>query len=860
MPAAFAGTGSGSVTPGATCLSRDFPVPILKILSVLLLCATMAACKSSEDRAEEAYQRGIALLEEGDVDRARIEFRNAIRLSAVHQGAQTELGRLNMEDGSLRPAFRNYRTVVELDPDNAEAHRILGQITFLVQDWENFDRHVQRARELSPDHPDTAVLELARSYRQAAIDSDDPKLDALTEEAAALDASVADSPVLRRVLIDGYLRDQRYEEALVQIDRAIESNPRDQTFYQTKLQVLAQIEDAERLEAALRQMAEMFPKDEQVKSNLLRFLIASEDIDGAESFLREEVARDGATANMVSLVQFLQRFRGMEAALAEIETQLQARPGDSTLTVLRATLKYTDGQQDAAIAELESLIADAEGNEEIAEDDVLSYKVMLAQMLGGTGNEVGARKLVEEVLEQNPSDVGALKMQARWLIREDDTNAAISAMRTALAESPQDSEAMLIMAAAYARAGNTPLQLDFLSLAVEASNNAPGPSLRYARVLLDQGEIAQAETVLFNALRMQPRNPTLLSAIGRIYLQQEQAARVGQVIAALREIGTPATDSEADVLQLELVSRQQGAGEALKFLEQMSETHSENSRIKLALIQGRLETGDSAGALDYAEELVAEEPGNDDYVFFLALTQAATGDLEAAKQGLRELLSRSPEAVRAWLQLARLQSLSGETESVGATVAEGLAQNPDSPDLQWAHASYLEQNGDIDGAIAVYEEMYDRNSGSLLVANNLASLLSTYKTDAASLERARTIARRLRDTDIPAMQDTYGWIQYRSGDADAALPYLESAAEGLPEDPNVQVHLGFAYHALGRQEAAREQLNRAREAAGPVALQETRDKIAELDAALKGAPGAQATEAPSTGTQSTGTAPAGTGD
>jgi tetratricopeptide (TPR) repeat protein len=90
----------------------------------------------------------------------------------------------------------------------------------------------------------------------------------------------------------------------------------------------------------------------------------------------------------------------------------------------------------------------------------------------------------------------------------------------------------------------------------------------------------------------------------------------------------------------------------------------------------------------------------------------------------------------------------------------------------------------------------------MVLANNLASLLANNRRDAASLERAYTLARRLRGIEVPAFQDTYGWAEYRRGNLDAALAPLEAAAKGLPADPLAQFHLGMVYADLGRKDAA----------------------------------------------------------
>ena len=166
-----------------------------------------------------------------------------------------------------------------------------------------------------------------------------------------------------------------------------------------------------------------------------------------------------------------------------------------------------------------------------------------------------------------------------------------------------------------------------------------------------------------------------------------------------------------------------------------------------------------------------------------------------------------------------------------------LAASPENLDLLWAKASILERKNQIDPAIEIYERLYQINSDSPVIANNLASLLATYRDDEASLDRAFTVGRRLRDTEFPPFQDTYGWILHRQGNSQGALKYLEPAAEALSDDPIVQYHLGKAYLAVGRNTDALEQFKKTAAAApedDPRAqISEARAEIEQVDDRLR---------------------------
>ncbi|MBW4710767.1 tetratricopeptide repeat protein [Roseobacter sp. YSTF-M11] len=795
----------------------------------------LAACDSDEERAEEFYQRGLELAAEGDEERARIEFRNALKQDATHLDARVYLARLQFKAGALRPAFREFLRVAEQDPENLEAQVKLGEMAFLIQNWEAFERHSDAAIQLASDDPNVRLLDLAKRYRSAVLEEDSAARSSVLAEAEAMEADFPDNGILRQILIDGYLFEEKHAAALEQIEKAIVAAPDRQDLYVTKVQLLNGLNDLDAVETELYRMVETFPDEQSYQVNLLRFLMSRDKGDEAEAFLRDRIAQasEDKVVPTINLIQFLLGTDQRDAAMSELETAIDANPDAHTLRALRASLTFEDGQRDEAIAEMQALV-DAQG-EDSNPEAFLNIKVALATMLATNGNEVGARRLVEEILAQDGNSVGALKMQARWMIADDNPEGAITAMRTALASSAQDAEAMTIMAEAYKRAGNSALMLDFLSLAVEATNNAPAEALRYAAALRQDDKLLQAEAALIASLRNQPNNVDILLALGNIYLELADTARAQQVADTLKRIGTEQAQTGANTIELALIARESGSGEVLAYLQNLADQDGGNSGARLALVQALVEQGDTDGAQEMINEMVAEEPDNVSFVYFQGLVQASVGDIDAARDTFQSLTEKAPDIALAWLQLARLQTVGTDGTTALETLDRGLQANPDSGNILWAKATLLQEKNDIDGAITIYEDLYAKNSASIVVANNLASLLATFRRDEESLARAQTISRRLQDTDVPAFQDTYGWIQHRVGNSEEALKYLEPAARALVDDATVQYHLGVVYEALGRRDEALVQMHRAMDKIGPLGSgalsEEVRSKIAALEAA-----------------------------
>jgi tetratricopeptide (TPR) repeat protein len=252
----------------------------------------------------------------------------------------------------------------------------------------------------------------------------------------------------------------------------------------------------------------------------------------------------------------------------------------------------------------------------------------------------------------------------------------------------------------------------------------------------------------------------------------------------------------------------------MAYLETLAADEGGDRGAQLAVIDSRLRAGDVAGARAYLDDLIAETPEMLLLRFLDGIVTAAEGDLDGAAAIYRGLLDEGVGGERVWVELVRTLSLSGDMDATRAALSDAVAALPGSGQLLWMQASLLEQDADYEGAIEIYERLYEADSSQPIVANNLASLLSTVRTDDASLQRAAVISRRLRGTEFPPFQDTYGWIAYRLGNYEEALRYLMPAAAALPEDALVQAHLGLALAAAQRRSEAEEALTRALEIAG----------------------------------------------
>lgn len=775
--------------------------------------ALLAACDSAEERAEGHFQTALEFIEEGDFERATIEFRNVFKLNGNHHEARLTFARMLRERGDFSQSYGQFLRLVEQDPRNLEGQLALAQMAIELGNWEEAERHGKAAFEMAPENLDAQAAKTALDYRKAVQNQDAEARQALVEAAQNLLEQAPASFAAQQIVIDHTIREQDWPAALAALDSAIANVPDMQGLYVMRLSVLNEMGEMDAVEARFKEMIARFPEDEAARGNFLQWYLSQGNLDGAEAFLRDQIdPEDDSQDNKLALVSFLAQVRGAEAARAELDQLIADAPDTVVLRTLRAALAFDQGDIEAARTELEEVLA----ANPAPTSPINDAKITLARMDFAEGNTVGARARVEEVLEADPSHVEAMKMKAGWLIEDDQTGDAIIILREALGHSPRDADIMTLLAQAHERNGSRTLMAEMLSLAVEASGNAPAESLRYANFLSGDDKALSAEDVLLDALRLQPQNRELLSALGVLYLDLQDWSRTDGVITRLGQLenGT----ALANELNARKLAAQGQEEDLIAFLEGLS---AEDGGTKLGLIRAHLNRGNVEVALAEIESALQETPDDLSLRFVRGSVLAGAQEFDDAEATFRSVLEEAPQSERAWLALYRLNLARGEPAAASEILQEALAALPESPQLLWTQAVELEQAGDIDGAIAIYEALYARNSSNLILANNLASLLSTHRNDAESLQRAWQIGRRLQGSEVPAFQDTYGWIAYRRGDLEAALAHLEPAAAGIPDDPRVQYHLGATYAARGEIDAALAQLQKVVEMPGNAAILDT---------------------------------------
>ena len=770
-----------------------------RAVSTGLALIALIACDNAEDRANSHYKRGMNLLEAGETEKAILEFKNALQLNQEALEPRLEFARLLEAQGNAGGATGNYLKVVELDPNHLEARIALSRLMLRFNEAEAASEHLKVALAQAPDDMEVRALDALMAQQEERLE------DAAAQATAILDEAPGNT-IAVGILVTQKMAAEDYTGAITLLDDALEVSPEELGLHIGKLRALEALNDQVGIGAQLEKMAVLFPDDPQVAQGQVQWFINQGDKEGAIGAQRNlaSIFSDDPS-HALNVVSLINQYEGADAATAELEALVASGAHRVTFARAFADFEYQQKKPDAAISRLDLLLGT-----ELEEKDKHDIQTQLANFLRDTGNAARSIEIVGEVLEENPDNLEGLKLRALHAIDNDRPQEAITDLRTALGAKAQDPQTLMLLALAHERNGSVGLAQERLALAVQASNVGIRESLAYAEFLTRHDKIEIARGVMDDALSKRGEVTELLAGLGQVQVQMSDWSGAMGTVRRLKVMeGDPRAPAVARDLELAVLDGEQKFERSIGILREMWDAAGERSSAMENLVRNYVKSGRIEAAEDFLKGVLEDDPSNLRGNLLRGALHVFKDEQAEAEAIYRKVIKEHPNVENGYGALASLLSNQGRLDEADQVTQAGIDNSDNTERLMFARASRLEQEGDFEGAIAIYEQLYAANKVSDVLANNLASLLSEFREDPESLERAFNIAKRLRSSDVPAFQDTYGWILYKRGEFERALQPLLSAAEGVPNNVFVQYHLGMVYEKLGQKDLAIETLERA---------------------------------------------------
>lgn len=106
-------------------------VPLLFVSVVLISCVSLKEEISREKQASAHYKLGIAYLNENSLQKAFVEFQQALDISPKDKSYLYAMGHVYFRQGHHAKGEDMFRKAIRVDPNYSEAHNYLGKVLVL---------------------------------------------------------------------------------------------------------------------------------------------------------------------------------------------------------------------------------------------------------------------------------------------------------------------------------------------------------------------------------------------------------------------------------------------------------------------------------------------------------------------------------------------------------------------------------------------------------------------------------------------------------------------------------------------------------------------------------------------------------
>ncbi|MCP4874006.1 MAG: tetratricopeptide repeat protein [Gammaproteobacteria bacterium] len=764
---------------------------------------SLLACASPEEKAASYIENADELVAEGKLDKAEIEYKNALQINQNLPDAWFGIAKINERKQEWRKAFVVLNKIREMAPKHVDGRIMLAQILLASNQIDQALTDASEILELAPEKASAHSLMAAVQFRL------ENHKGALLEVDKALEIEPGNNEALlvrARILI----AEKKFDQALQVLDKSIESSPGNVSLYLMKIQAFNEKKDKQAIEGVYLSLIKRFPDNPAFKTALLQQYLSDNKIDSAEQLLEQLVESDPSNVDeKLRLVSFKNRHRSKDVAIALAKSYINDNKSEYRYRFLLGGLYEANEQSDEAKAVYQEVVSHDE-----LKANGLRARNKIALLEIRAGNHDKAFALVNEVLTQDKANEEALLIQTGFLIADKKYDDALVSARTVLRDNPDSIKALGLLGQAYSLMGSTELALESYTKAFQLN---PGASLianRLAQYLVRQRKFQQADEVLLKSISSGNMSLEAIKILTQVKLSLGQWDKAEQLANQLQSV-----EGQEALSQQMLGIVYQGREDQDASIDAFQRAHElapESAQPISALVQTYVRNGKVKEARRFLQSVLSSNSENVTAYILLGQLSLYEKDTGTAIELFNKAIEINPKTPAPYKNLAAIHVRANDFDKAEKVTKQGLEAMPDLPLLALNLASIYERQGEFDKAMGIYETMLEKNPNLIVARNNLASLLTDYSDDPNARERARSIAADLKTSKVPQFRDTYAWASVKAGtNLEEAVVLLEGIVKENEQVDVYHYHLGEAYRKKGDLESARTSMKKAVDLARP---------------------------------------------
>jgi tetratricopeptide (TPR) repeat protein len=668
-------------------------------------------------------------------------------------------------------AEKEYREVLRIAPEDPAALRQLG-IIYLDQ-GQNRQAYplLKKSSELQPDDPEIQV-KLATVLLASGAYSE-----ARDVAAQVLEKQPSNEQALL-LLVDA----SRKPDDIVDARRLIQSlrdKDQDRARYHLALGGLdLRQNDQARAEIEFKAAVNLDPKSSDAYAALASFYWIRNDLKEADQAFKTafELSPPRSPARL-RYADFLLKTGGNTEAKKILEETNQKLPDYLPPRVLLMKMACAEHQDDDCVARVKNVLSqDPINYDALFQDGILNLAkgdaVAAIRDFEYLSNAYRQNPLVRYqlalayLLYSNSKDTGDVN-------RRNAVEAAESRLNEAVSLEPRFDQAARLLAELKLRKGNPAAAVELLEPLTKERPQIAQAQYLLATAYLAQRKSDKALAVYRHMTELFPNDPQPSFLIGSVLLGQGQRADARKAFEKANEISPDYLPAVERLVERDIADKQY------------------------------------APAMDRVQKVIDKDPKLASLWGLRAKIYLAQQDFTHAEPDLLKAIELDPKLEVAYQLLAQLYVASNRQEEAIAKLTAFVENNKGAPAVPalMQLATIQERLKHFDAARDAYEKVLTVAPNVPLALNNLAVL---YSEHFGQLDKAYDLATKAKEAaNNPHIADTLGWILFKRGNYNGALPLLQDGAAKLPTLPEIQFHLGMTYYMLGEEGPARDALQRA---------------------------------------------------
>lgn len=527
-----------------------------------------------------------------------------------------------------------------------------------------------------------------------------------------------------------------------------------------------------------RGIADQLPNSPDAAILRAQVSLAMEDTDDADAQISRALALK-PDFQPALLLRLRREMMSSDTQSAEETTRELAKLPEKRTWSAYARLLFSEGKADEGTAEFERVLKDHDNAAELRDE--------YAGVLILAGRRKQAEAIVAGTLAKSPKDLSALLERATLEIDSGNNSGAATDLKTLIDLKALSAPLSYQQSRLAAAQGDRVRQGDLLADTLRRNPRLFGARLDLADLLTASGKARNALTTLEEANTGEKKtveyvfhhNMALIAA--HDWVSARKGVDAG--LAMVRSAGFLYQDGLLRVQSHDLTG-------ARKSLEASFEAEPANPLTSPLLAELMREQGDSQKFAAMLRSAIQKNPGSIPLQNALGNQLAMLGDRAGARSAY-EIARAAGDVPGADVSIARIDAQSGAVDAAEQRL-NGVIKNRDNAPARLLLAEIEARKESSGNAVQNYLKAIEMQPNSTEAMVGLAELLASNPAANNSSDALFWAQKALALAPAnPLVEDSVGWIYYRLGKYDSAVPVLQRSLQSV-DRPVVHYHLAAA--------------------------------------------------------------------